>query len=818
MATQKKRPGRISPGPRANAPDANQLTNASRSARAVSHETSTGAKDTQPKEPNMGFEAREMVPGNMGRHGAERFRWRDLLAAIEAPDDLGPLPADKQAAAQAKERGCRAICRPCTDGKRNGANVAAVGFLAVDVDGGNFDGAVKRLRKSGLRWAAYTTPTHKAPWNDAGDRYRVFVAVRNGDVSLVALATSDIVRSVLRLPFEGVDPKSFAPEQFWFLPATFGGLPYRHEHGDGQPFDRWDILDLLADEPPKSRSATIDPQLADLDRGVVVNALRADPFAAWVVEHLCHDPQAPSVSGNGFVAVRCPWGDEHTDGRDGAYFVPRTPGRRRPVFKCHHSHCAERGIADLLDWARANGCPHTGRRLEDFYFVADSRETAVDSVAGMEYPLSATDTLVPESEWPTYTDEKGRQKQRPPSKALREHGRHQWVNTIVYDPNEPELIEGRMVDVGGLGYTRDPDSRLWNRYLRPPSFDGGDASKASMWLKLVDGLYGHEPEAREHLVRWFAHCVRYPGKKISHALVLSGAQGIGKDSLLHPIETLVGYANAKNIGVDVVFSGFDPWKEAVLLKIDEVRPSDSHTLVALYEKLKPMITAPPTMLQVNQKFAPMRWVPNIVKVVLTTNHPDAIHVPPDDRRLCMLDTDRAKGWRSPEWFGRYYRWLANGGIAHVRAYLENVDLSQFDPNAPPPQTAAWHLAVEGRQRVGGDDVCALGLDVLRRDNGGEAPRVLFSRELTEAVERVDDDDENATAARLQVLRRFPAKVKKLMLAQGYEAIRNPSAADGRWILKIGPKLVKLGLAWGARGATAEEVDQRRRSLRGRYAL
>ncbi len=48
--------------------------------------------------------------------------------------------------------------------------------------------------------------------------------------------------------------------------------------------------------------------------------------------------------------VTCPWTAEHTDGVDdgAAYFAPHFDGRDKPGFKCHHGHCDERTIRDLL--------------------------------------------------------------------------------------------------------------------------------------------------------------------------------------------------------------------------------------------------------------------------------------------------------------------------------------------------------------------------------------------------------------------------------------------------------------------------------------
>lgn len=50
---------------------------------------------------------------------------------------------------------------------------------------------------------------------------------------------------------------------------------------------------------------------------------------------------------NGFVAVLCPWREEHSDDRtDGTGYKPGSGG-----FQCHHGHCQHRNMNDLRQWA-----------------------------------------------------------------------------------------------------------------------------------------------------------------------------------------------------------------------------------------------------------------------------------------------------------------------------------------------------------------------------------------------------------------------------------------------------------------------------------
>jgi hypothetical protein len=57
------------------------------------------------------------------------------------------------------------------------------------------------------------------------------------------------------------------------------------------------------------------------------------------------------ISGNeGVWDVSCPWLDEHTDRADSgaAYFQAYFDGRDKPGYRCHHGHCENRTVKDLL--------------------------------------------------------------------------------------------------------------------------------------------------------------------------------------------------------------------------------------------------------------------------------------------------------------------------------------------------------------------------------------------------------------------------------------------------------------------------------------
>src|SRR5262249_12047806 len=90
--------------------------------------------------------------------------------------------------------------------------------------------------------------------------------------------------------------------------------------------------------------------------------------------------------------------------------------------------------------------------------------------------------------------------------------------------------------------------------------------------------------------------------------------------------------------------------------------------------------------------------PNCTGVIITTNHKsDGIFLPSDDRRHYVAWSDLTKENFTQDYWSRIWSWYADGDYCHVAAYLAQLDLSDFDPKAPPAKTAAlWNIVDANR--------------------------------------------------------------------------------------------------------------------------
>ena len=424
----------------------------------------------------------------------------------------------------------------------------------------------------------------------------------------------------------------------------------------------------------------------------------------------------------------------------------------------------------------------TARRLEDFfcylprgaYLYAPTREL---------WPGGSVNSAV--ADWPA-----------DPMKPGRKISPASWLSTMrplhqmTWAPGEAEVIEDKHVDAGG--WIPEPGARVFNLY-RPPSPVYGDPSDVLPWLDHLRLIY---PVDWEHIVLWLAQRVQHPGVKVNHALVLGGAQGVGKDTLLAPVTVAVGEWNTHEISPAQMMGRFNAWAKAVMVRVSEARDLGDVDRFGFYDHAKTYIAAPPDVIRVDEKHLREHYVMNVMGVVITTNHKtDGIYLPADDRRHYVAWSDATREDFAEDYWRRLWGWYARGGIGNVAAYLRAHDLSGFDPKAPPPKTQAFYAIVAAGQAPEDSELRDV-LDYLRY------PAALTIDIAVGAARAIGMNDLADDLADRKNRRRLPHKFERA----GYVPVRNPDADDGLW--KIAGRRQAI---YGRKTATpAEQI----RSARG----
>jgi hypothetical protein len=378
------------------------------------------------------------------------------------------------------------------------------------------------------------------------------------------------------------------------------------------------------------------------------------------------------------------------------------------------------------------------------------------------WPASSVNSRIPpipvcDADGEPETDEKEKPKTVTASAWL---DKNRAVEQMTWAPGLPMLIEGRLISDGG--WIKKQGVTCFNLY-RPSTIVPNNAVSARPWIKHVYKVFGKEAK---YIIKWLAQRVQRPQEKINHALVLGGAQGIGKDTLLEPVKCAVGPWNFHEVSPKQVSGRFNGFLKSVILRVSEARDLGDSNRFDFYDSMKTYTAAPPDVLRVDEKHLREYSVLNCCGVIITTNYKaDGIYLPADDRRHFVAWSDLKKEDFSEKYWNELWKWFENGGIEAVAACLARIDLSDFDPKAPPKKTSAFWAIVDA----------------------GRAPE---DAELADALDALDrpkattiDDIATMTDAELGIWirdrknrRAIPHRLEKC----GYVPIRNDDALDGLW--------------------------------------
>lgn len=348
-----------------------------------------------------------------------------------------------------------------------------------------------------------------------------------------------------------------------------------------------------------------------------------------------------------------------------------------------------------------------------------------------------------------------------PAKWLDENRR---VDQMTWAPGQPMLIEDRLVSDGG--WIERKGVRCFNLY-RAPTTRPGNPNNVGPWLDHVHRVFGCDAH---HIIKFLAQRAQHPEVKVNHALVLGGAQGIGKDTLLEPVKSAVGPWNFHEVSPQQLLGRFNSFLKSVVLRISEARDLGEVNRYSFYDHLKAYTAAPPDVLRCDEKHLREHAVMNVTGVIITTNHKsDGIFLPADDRRHFVAWSNLTKDDFNQCYWNDLWHWYRNGGVENVGTYLAQLDISGFDPKAPPPKTPAFWDIVDAN-RAPEDADLADALD--RLGNPGAVT-------LHDVAMATTDADFAAWLRDRKNRRNIPHRFEKC----GYAPIRNDTADDGLWKIR-----------------------------------
>jgi hypothetical protein len=596
---------------------------------------------------------------------------------------------------------------------RHDGNVQSIRVLVVDVDDWPFtlDEAMERLRLAGVAAILFTTPGHMVAKgaHPACARFRLLLPLSVPTDHAGMTVAMNRVNELL----EGhVAPESWRPAQSYYCGRLLHG-PWMTDSCEGQ------FIDLAVHVRERASSQPI-PVRAFVNQAV--NAPAPAPAAAAAGPGAFSFPSAPmaqpagrgrpskaasfmigrlrfkglfiGLQASGEVWMKCPFGHLHstkdTPG-DCIWMPPHTMGYSRGHFKCQHTSHQGRTLTDQ-DFLDALGIPPAtpanqgGKKIHDFMAVRPTGKF-LHLPTMLEWSRAEVDAHVPRTEWPIGGDGN----QVPPSHWLATTEGQPAITQYAWLPGEATPIiydsitrEGKLIP-----YQDSNILNLWRPIELPPL--RGGIFDAEPWLDHLKRLY---PEEWLHIVRVLAFVIQHPGIKVCHGIFLCGGSGIGKDTIFKPLVLLLqSSGNWKETTPRGIMGDFNEYAMTIVLRLNEIEANmdtrGRSSYLMLYDNLKIFLTAPPETLPINRKGLAVMHAPNACFLIATSNgYEFVLNLVGDDRRAYVAHSEVTREELGPDYHAKLHAWLDAGGSEGVMHYLMNLDVSDFDPKAPPPMTAA----------------------------------------------------------------------------------------------------------------------------------
>jgi hypothetical protein len=593
---------------------------------------------------------------------------------------------------------------------RTNENLLEITGVEVDYDAGEttFDQAVERLAAAGLRALVYTSASHKA---GVREKWRVLCPL---SAPLPPDVRYGLVAELNGVLGGGIDPASFNLSIAFYYGSVNDNPGHRVEVLDGDFINlRGDLYDARIGKPAAVKRETLpinqnspptneSPAYSDADLDAMLDKSQyrnSDGSGNW-------HPNMTSVTaslvcrgeGNTAICERC--GPKCDGGADDPELLALIESARvkfgmpDPDIPANIKLGPEVAAAiarDAPEAVAAAELPPAGSRHEDYYAFLPSHEY-IYRRTGRLYPLASInatlDKVTVGAKPKKQTKKQIADGDKPEVVAVQIPAslwldRNRPIMEMTWSPGDGEIIDGRLPSEGG--WVHQPGVQTFNLY-RPPHQMPGDVTRAGRWIDHVERLYGDDAL---HLIKWLAFKVQFPGIKINHMVVMGGAPGIGKDTLLEPVKHAVGPWNMAEISPKDMLGRFNGYAQSVILRISEARDLGDMSRYEFYERTKVYGAAPPDVLMVDEKNLKKYAIPNVCGTVITTNYKtNGIYLPADDRRHFVAWCDLTKEAFPEGYWPALWGWYEAGGIGHVAAYLASLNLSDFDPKAP--LTLAFH--------------------------------------------------------------------------------------------------------------------------------
>jgi hypothetical protein len=248
--------------------------------------------------------------------------------------------------------------------------------------------------------------------------------------------------------------------------------------------------------------------------------------------------------------------------------------------------------------------------------------------------------------------------------------------------------------------TYEDDGQTYINIYHPPQHPeaGGEIATG---LEFMEQLLP-DPIERDWFSRHLAHKLRNPGIPGPGVILVAKEHGTGRGTLKELVGSLFGARYVKTIPFDI-FAGrnyqsqYTDWAaDSLVVVVNESSTADGGRVYDnkrdTYERLKDLVEPRPMTRRYIVKGLPSFDAPSFTSYIICTNHADALPLPKGDRRFAVLTNGEP---RRQEFWDRINSWLENPvNIGAFARHLRQLDLGDYSPYAPPPETHAKAMMTE----------------------------------------------------------------------------------------------------------------------------
>lgn len=248
------------------------------------------------------------------------------------------------------------------------------------------------------------------------------------------------------------------------------------------------------------------------------------------------------------------------------------------------------------------------------------------------------------------------------------------------------------------------------------------AGDVTPWHTLLKHLFGSDKDALAWFEQWCAYPLQNPGAKMATAAAIWGpVHGSGKTLVGHTLMRIYGKNAAELKDSDLEDDRFEWAENKQFVLADDVTGGVDRKLM---RRLMTMVTQ--KYIRLNPKYVPSYFIPDTINYYYTSNQPDALFMDDQDRRFFVHEVRSGKFLPYKE----YVRWRdSDEGIAALWHYLLDLDIDEFDPQAPAPSTQGKETMIE----IGKSDLGAWVYE-LRTNTDQVLAKANFSGDLFTAQE------------------------------------------------------------------------------------